>query len=238
MIQTNRLTKIYLPPPFSRQSSHTALKEVTFRVDPGKIYALLGPNGAGKSTLLRILAGVLPASEGSFRLSGTVGLFMADMRGFWGFMNGRANLSYFCALQNVLGKDALKTIDAMIDLFEMRSFADKPVHSYSAGMRQRLGLARTLLHDPDILLLDEPMTHLDPQAAREFHLLIRDRLNRGLNKTVLLATHQLEEAQEVSDTLGLLFQGRLLWEKDATLFRSHRENLLEQYLKSVREGLK
>ncbi len=233
-IQIENLTKIFPPPPFSSQTTCVALKKVTFEIKQGALYTILGPNGAGKSTLIRILAGLIPASEGSVKINGSIGLFMSGGQSFWGFMTGWQNLEYFCALQNIVGYQAQKKIREMVDLFGMGPYIKRPTHTYSNGMKHRLLLARTMLNDPEILLLDEPVTYLDPVAARDFHLLLRNHLNRSLKKTILLSTHQLEEAQETSDTLGFLLQGTLVWEKNAELFRSRQANLLGEYLQTVR----
>src|SRR3989344_544516 len=212
-IQVEKLTKIFPRLLFSRHPGCVALKEVTLNIKQGTLYTILGPNGAGKSTLIRILAGLIPASEGSVKINGRVGLFMSGGQSFLGFMTGWQNLEYFCALQNIVGPSAQKKIREMVDLFGMGSYIKRPTHTYSNGMKHRLLLARTMLNDPEILLLDEPVTYLDPVAAREFHLLLRKQLNQSLKKTIFLSTHQLEEAQEISDTLGFLLQGTLVWEK-------------------------
>lgn len=236
-IEIKDLSKIYRRPPFSNCTGAVeALKNISLEIEAGALFTLLGPNGAGKSTLIRILAGLLSPTEGSFKINGRIGLFMADSQSFWGFLDGRQNLEYFSALQNITGVRAKKVIDQMTDLFEMGPYIRRqPVLTYSSGMKHRLLLARTLLNDPDILLLDEPVTYLDPIAAREFHLLLRDHLNRTLKKTVFLSTHQLEEAQEISDTLGFLFHGKLLWKKNAELFKSRQVDLLDEYLRTVKD---
>ena len=236
-IQITNLTKVFNPPFFSRQASCRALDHLSFEIQKGSIYTILGPNGAGKTTLIRILAGILPASEGRVALSGRTGLFLSGTQGFWVNVNGRVNLNYFCALQNIVGLKARKKVDEVICLFGMDGYIHAPVYTYSSGMKHRLLLARTLLNDPDILLLDEPVATLDPIAARDFHLLLRDRLNRALKKTIFLSTHQLEEAQEISDTLGFLFRGRLLWEKNAELFRTRQADLLGEYFDTVKGQL-
>ena len=239
VIEINDLSKTYSLSRFLQKSKPVeALRNVSLAIEEKTVYTLLGPNGAGKSTLIRILAGLIPATGGSVKIKGRIGLFTAASQSFWGFMDGRKNLEYFCALQNITGKAARKIIDRMTALFEMGSYIRRrPVWSYSSGMKHRLLLARTLLHDPDILLLDEPVTFLDPIAARKFHILLRERLNKVLKKTILLSTHQLEEAQEISDTLGFLFQGQLLWEKNAAPFRAREANLLNEYLETVKRQL-
>ncbi len=241
-IQIQNLTKAFKAPPFSSESQHLALNNVNLEVKKGTICALLGPNGAGKTTLIRILSGLIPFTTGKIEINGMpfqqtmvrkMGVLLSDQTGLWEFMTGLQNLEYFCALQNIVGESAKKKIEELIELFEMTSFITRQVRTYSKGTKQKLLLARTMLHDPEILLLDEPVAHLDPMATREFHALLRDRLNRSLKKTILLATHQLEEAQEISDVLAFLFQGNLIWQKSADSFRSKQTSLLNEYIQTV-----
>lgn len=245
-IEVNGLTKLYKPFPFSRDPEVIALKNLSFKVQQGTLYTILGPNGAGKTTLIQILAGLIPPTEGEIKIAGinmpnqktvsrTIGLFTSNGRGFWKFLTGLENLEYFSALQNLAGRTAKKKIAELIELFDMTSYITREMHTYSNGMKQRLLLARALLHDPEILLLDEPITHLDPIAARDFHLLIKNQLLKTLKKTILLSTHQLEEAQEISDTLAFLFQGELMWEKPAETFQLNSGNLLNEYIETVKK---
>lgn len=234
-IQTQNLTKTFVSGFFEPKHSCRALNGVSLSIPKGSLFTLLGPNGAGKTTFLNILAGLIPPTEGSYSLQGRIGYFMSGTQGFLGSMSGWDNLKYFCAIQNIVGDNAQKTAGRLIADFGMEAYIQKPVQTYSAGMRHRLLLARTLIGEPDILLLDEPVTSLDPVAARSFHSLLRDFLNCGLGKTILLSTHQLEEAREISDTLGFLYQGRLLWQKNAEDFRSGGLNLLDEYLRTARE---
>ena len=243
-IEVKALTKVHPPFLFSKNSAVTALKNVSLQVNKGTIYTVLGPNGAGKTTLIQILAGLIPPTHGEVKIAGipiqnrkaiskTIGLFTSGEKGFWKFMSGWDNLNYFAALQDLIGHYAKVKIAELVELFEMKPYIHREMHSYSNGMKQRLLLARALLHDPAILLLDEPIIHLDPITTREFHSFLRNKLVGDLGKTIFISTHQLEEAQEISDTLGFLFEGELLWEKPADLFRSHTENLLEVYMETV-----
>jgi len=243
-IEVEGLTQVYEPLPFSKDPKVAALKNISFQVEQETIYTILGPNGAGKTTLIQILAGLIPPTRGEIKIAGipirnqkaisrTIGLFAFSGKGFLKFMTGWENLEYFAALQDLVGRPAKKKISELIELFDMASYIKREMHSYSNGMKQRLLLARALLHDPEILLLDEPITHLDPIATREFHLLLRNELVQNLKKTILISTHQLEEAQEISDTLGFLFEGELLWEKPADSFRLNPGNLLNEYVETV-----
>jgi len=241
-IEIKNLTKIFSAPAFKNQPKVTALKNVTLNIEQGTIFTLVGPNGAGKTTLIRILAGLTSLTKGEVKINQLplnkktcrkIGLFTAEIKGYWDALTGYENLIFFCALQNLVGNQAKKRISEIVDLFEMSLYILKPVYTYSSGMKHKLLLARSLVHNPDILFLDEPINALDPMAARNFHQLIRNRLNQELGKTIFLSTHQLEEAQEISDTVGFLFQGELIWQKKANLFRSKQSNLLNEYLETA-----
>ncbi len=244
IIEVENLTKIYKPFPFSKEPAVTALKNVSFQVENETIFTILGPNGAGKTTLIQILAGLIPPSAGKIKIAGfpihyqkaiskKIGLFTSSSKGFWAFLTGWQNLEYFAALQNLAGSSAQKKIAELVELFNMTSYINRQMHTYSNGMKQRLLLSTALLHDPEILLLDEPISHLDPIATREFHFLVKNELVQHLKKTVIISTHQLEEAQEISDTLIFLFEGELLWQKPADLFRINPGSLLNEYIATV-----
>ncbi len=243
-IETKNLKKIFAAPLFSKQKPVCALQGINLQIQRGQIYALLGPNGSGKTTLVKILAGLTPPTEGGVSVCGVsvqnqgeltkkIGLFFPGIKGLFGFMTGRENLRYFAAMQNILGIPAQKRISELGELFGLGSLMERKVDSYSDGMRQRLCLARAMLHDPDVLLLDEPTVYLDPIAVREFHRILKGVLANDLRKTIILTTHQLEEAQTISDVLGFLSQGRMVWEKPADLFRRGEANLLNDYIKTV-----
>ena len=200
-----------------------ALLDVNLQVAAGEIYALLGPNGAGKSTLLRILSTLLLPSAGWARVAGydvvkeeaqvrsRIGLVVGDERSFYWRLSGRHNLEFFGALQGLRSRDLRARIDRLGELLELTDLLDRPFRTYSTGMRQRLALARGLLHDPPFLFMDEPSRSLDPTATGAFHQLLR-RLVWGEGKTILLVTHQLSEARAVCDRAGVLDSGRLVLE--------------------------
>ena len=248
-IETENLKKTFDPPLFSKQQPVCALRGITFNVPQGEIYTLLGPNGSGKTTLLRILAGLIPPTQGDASihnlsvknqkaLLGKIGLLISGSKGFFGFMSGIENLLFFAALYALKKKEALERIRFLAEKFGLTSEMHKAVRTYSSGIRQRLLLVRALLHDPDVMLMDEPTVHLDPVGCREINHLLQDLVVKDLKKTILLTTHQLDEACEISDTLALIFKGELVWEKPASVFRSGQEHLLEEYLETVHEKLR
>jgi ABC-2 type transport system ATP-binding protein len=185
-------------------SGRPALVALSVSIEAGEILALQGPNGAGKTTALRILASLLLPSAGRVRVLGfcpateprevrrRIGWVPAQDRGFFPRLTGRENLQLFGALS---GQDARRTEDAIARLSAFPGMPDalaSPFATASTGMRQKLRVARALLHDPEVLLLDEPTRSLDPQAAHELRQLIH-----GSGKTVCLATHSADEAAEL-----------------------------------------
>ncbi len=200
-----------------------ALNHVSLRVRARQIYGLLGPNGAGKTTLTKILSTLLRPTAGSARVAGhdvvrqeakvraSVGLVVGDQRSFYWRLTGRQNLEFFGTLQE-LGRGQLRRrTDLLGELLGLMEFLDRPFRNYSAGMQQRLALARSLLHDPPLLLMDEPTRSLDPGATAAFHRLLR-RLAEDEGKTIVLVTHHLSEARAVCDRAGVLEAGNLVLE--------------------------
>jgi len=195
-----------------RFGSRPAVEDVSFDLRPGEIFALLGPNGAGKTTTLRMLAGLIQPSSGDVRmdgeplskrsgsrLRGRIG-FLTEAPGLWDRLTVGTNLLVYARLQDVPRPEA--AVDAALELFDLRGRKHERAAQLSKGLRQRVALARTLLHHPDIVLLDEPTSGLDPESAREVRdLILRLREQR---RAVLLSTHNLDEAQRVADRVAVL----------------------------------
>lgn len=197
-----------------------ALAGLDLDVSPGEIVAVLGPNGAGKSTLLRILATVVLPDAGSAYVQGfdvvrqpsatrrSLGIAIGDERSWYWRLSGRHNLEFFASLYGLRRRAAATRAATLLAEFDLIEAADRRFDGYSAGMRSRLSLARALLPDPPVLLLDEPTRSLDPVAAISF----RDRvlqLGHGEGKAVLLATHDLHEAAAISDRVLVLDRGKV-----------------------------
>jgi ABC-2 type transport system ATP-binding protein len=199
-----------------------ALRSVSLEVAAGEIVGLLGPNGAGKTTLLKILATLVLPDAGAVRVAGQdatrqpeevcrrVGVMLEHERSFYRRLTGRANLEFFAALQGLSGAEARRRIDEQSTLVGLSDSIGRRVMTYSLGIQHRLGLARALLRDPEVLLLDEPTRSLDPLAAQEFHRLLRDELARRRGKAILLASHNLVEVEHVCDRLAVLRRGELV----------------------------
>ena len=199
----------------------TALRDVSFSVRPGEVFGLLGPNGAGKTTLLKILAGLILPDGGTAAVNGRdvdreaalarrdVGLVITDERSFYWRLTGRQNLAFFGTLEDIPPPAVAGRVAAMLAFVGLEADADRMVKDYSAGMRHRLGIARGLLRNPQVLLFDEPTATIDPALARELRAFIRETLCRGEGRTVCLATHNLPEAEAVCDRIAILHRGRV-----------------------------
>ncbi len=202
----------------------TALDGVDLEVKPGEVLGLLGPNGAGKTTLLKILCTLLIPTAGqatvngydvvrdSYRVRQAVGYCLDTERSFYYRLTGIQNLSFFATLNNLDSRQATARVADVLDVVGLKEAAEKPFMTYSRGMQQKLGLARALLTDPSVLLLDEPTKSLDPGATEEFRRFIRGSLVEKLGKTVLLVTHSLEEARACCDQLVVLEGGRIAFQ--------------------------
>ncbi|HVL47617.1 MAG TPA: ABC transporter ATP-binding protein [Candidatus Thermoplasmatota archaeon] len=199
----------------------TAVDHVDLEVARGEFFGLLGPNGAGKTTLVKLLSTLLLPSSGTAEVAGLdvvkdadavrrkVGVVLGGERALYWRLTGRENLWYFSQLYDMPAKDARRRIDALLDVVDLADRADERVENYSKGMKQRLHVARGLLNDPDVLLLDEPSIGLDPHAARSVRALVKD-LTTKHGKTVVLTTHYMYEADQLSDRVAIMSRGRIL----------------------------
>lgn len=197
-----------------------AVDGMTFTVEPGEVFGLLGPNGAGKTTTVRLLNGILPPSSGTARVFSldpvTQGEAIRRRTGvltetpaLYERLSARENLEFFATLQAIPGPDLGRRVDEMLEFFELASRAKDKVETFSKGMKQRLALARALIHKPPLLFLDEPTSGLDPEAAQQVNDLIAG-LSRANGQTVVLATHNLFEAQRLCDRVAIMNKGKIL----------------------------
>ncbi len=194
--------------------SVVAVSDVTFDITPG-ITGLLGPNGAGKTTLLRMITGLADVSDGTVTvfgqpvrdnppLYGRMGV-MSEHETVYGFMKGRDFVRMMGRLRGVTNLDA--AVDKAIGIVDLAYAADRPMGTYSRGMRQRMRLAATLVHDPEILILDEPLNGADPRQRVHFQILLRQLAAEG--RTIVLSSHILEEVEQLADTVLLIVNGKL-----------------------------
>src|SRR6266545_3282397 len=203
-----------------RRERFRAVDGIDLRVETGEIFGVLGPNGAGKTTTLRMLATLLEPTSGEARVLGidvktdprkvraNLGAMLSGERSLYWKLTARENLEYFAALYHVPPKEQRARIDAALAAVKLSDRADDYVERYSTGMRQRLALARALLPDPPLLLLDEPTVGLDPQAARDLRDRVRDLRAQG--RTVLLTTHYMEEADQLCDRVAIIDHGKIV----------------------------
>jgi ABC-2 type transport system ATP-binding protein len=210
----------------------TAVDRVSLRVPAGALVALLGPNGAGKTTIVRMLAGLIAPTQGEATVAGhdirreagavraTVGL-VTDAPGLYEQMTAPSYLDFFGKLYGVPDSDRSRRIPDLLALFELEGFQGERMVGFSKGMKQKVALARALLHDPAVLFLDEPTSGLDPLAARGVRDLIQN-LKRS-NRAVVLCTHDLDEAERLADEVAILRQGRIVASGTPSALRAHAE---------------
>ena len=198
--------------------SKPAVSDLTLSIPRGELFALLGPNGAGKTTTIKMLVGLLRPLRGQIRVCGHdvvkdprnahlhVG-YVPDEPTLYDKLTGREFLWFIADMFGMPRHAASQKIDSEIDHFELAEFADDLAESYSLGMKQRLVFAASLLHDPDVLVLDEPMVGLDPRSVRIVKDLIKARTREGM--TVFMSTHTLARAEELADRVGIMVRGQL-----------------------------
>jgi ABC-2 type transport system ATP-binding protein len=210
MIEFDHVTRTYGP--------KTAVSDLTLSIPRGELFALLGPNGAGKTTTIKMLVGLLRPSRGAVRVSGFdlvkdpqsahlhIG-YVPDEPTLYEKLTGREFLWFIADMFGMPRHLATQRIATEIEHFELGEFADDLAESYSLGMRQRLVFAASLLHDPDVLVLDEPMVGLDPRSVRIVKDLLASRTREGM--TVFMSTHTLAMAEEMADRVGIMVRGQL-----------------------------
>jgi ABC-2 type transport system ATP-binding protein len=211
-----------------------ALNRLTLKLVPGDVYGFIGPNGAGKTTTMRILATLLNPTWGEASVCGysihtspreirrLVG-YMPDFFGVYDDMKVIEYLEFFAASYRITGESRRKKCDEVLDLVDLAFKRNALVTSLSRGMTQRLGLARVLLHDPQVLLLDEPASGLDPRARIEMRRLLKKL--RGLGKTIMISSHILPELSDICNKIGIIEKGQLLFNGDvAEAIRQVRQN--------------
>jgi ABC-2 type transport system ATP-binding protein len=217
-VAVHGLTKIF-PVHFHPTRSVLAVKDLNLRIEPGEVYGLLGPNGSGKSTTLKIILGLVSPTRGRTEIFGrdsrlvesreAVG-FLPENPYFYKFLTGAETLHFFGRLCGMAGATLKNRVNELLDLVRLNGARDRRLGTYSKGMLQRIGLAQALIHDPRLVVLDEPTAGVDPAGSREIRDLIMDLKCRGI--TVLLSSHLLAQAQEICDRIGILADGVLVRE--------------------------
>ena len=207
-----------------------AVRDVSFRAETGAILGLLGPNGAGKTTILRLLSTALKPTSGTAKFDGVdvvesplevrkkIG-FLSDNTGLYGRLSPREMIEYFGKLHEMERSELNRRMDKLFNLLDMTGFVDKRNDSLSSGMKQKVSIARTLIHDPDVIMFDEPTTGLDVSAAEAILKFIESCKLEG--KTVLFCTHHMHEVDRLCERVVVLHQGRLCFEGSIEQMRSH-----------------
>lgn len=225
-----------------RFHDRVAVDHIDLRVAPGEILALLGPNGAGKTTTVRMLAGILRPSEGTCRVAGhdvmqeanrvraAVGL-MTDDPGLYKEMTARAYLEWFGKLFGLGASDSRRRAEELVDAFGLGPWAAARVGTLSKGNQQKVALARALLHDPRVLLLDEPTAALDPEATVAMRELFRTLGQSG--RSIVLCTHNLREAEMIANTVAILVAGKIAYYQRLSSHSSRRFQAVVRTVESV-----
>ena len=243
MIEARQLTKTFRD---KKRGEIHAAEDVSFRVQPGQIYGLLGANGAGKTTTLRMLATLLRPTRGSATVAGFdvaehpeqvrahVG-FLAASTALYGRLTAREMIAYFGRL-NGMSAAAIRARTAELSAqLDMAEFLDRRCDKFSTGMKQKTSIARTLVHDPAVMIFDEPPLGLDVMTARAIVRFVRECRDRG--KTVIYSTHVMSEVEKLCDIIGIIHDGRLLAEGTLAALRAqHGEQDMEEIFVKVVGG--
>jgi ABC-2 type transport system ATP-binding protein len=195
-----------------------ALQDIHFSVKEGNIFALVGPNGAGKTTLLKILASLIVPTGGralvcghdvirnSIQAKKMIGFVPSEERSFYWRLSGQQNLRFFASLHNIHGKERNRRVNATLEAVGLEDKGQIRFSEYSSGMKQALGIARGMLHDPPVLLLDEPTRSLSPDIAGKVRKLINNKAKKE-GKSILIASHNLKEVEELADEISIIHHG-------------------------------
>ncbi|PLR91614.1 ABC transporter ATP-binding protein [Bacillus sp. T33-2] len=218
MIEIHEVTKKFQ----DKKTFVTALKHVAFSVKQGQVAGLLGENGAGKTTLLRTIATLLNPTDGHVKVAGhdtvknpneikkRIGVLFGGETGLYDRLSARENLEYFAQLYGLSNHESKVRIDELAKMFGMRDYLDRKVGGFSKGMRQKVAIARTLIHNPDIILFDEPTTGLDITASNVFRQFVHQLKHDG--KTIIFSSHIMEEVSMLCDTVIMMHKGELVYQ--------------------------
>ena len=243
MIQVSHLTKKYEDPDGGEVP---AVTDASLSCAAGEIYGLLGPNGAGKTTTLRCLATVLVPTSGTATIAGhdlikepeavrrSIG-FLSASTGLYQRLTPRETLRFFASLYGLDGEALDARVETTLKLFDVTEYADRPNDRLSTGMKQRVGIARAVVHDPPVIILDEPTSGLDPIVTETVEAAVRSLAQAG--KCVLFSTHSLSQAEDICHRIGVIGHGRVLDQGTIPELceRTGTANLRQAFFKLVRE---
>lgn len=234
MIEVNEITKVFR---VKKGEDIKAVDHVSFKCSRGEIYGLLGPNGAGKTTMLRMLSTALKPVSGGGTVAGwdliknpdkvreNIG-FLSSATGLYRRLTGREMLVYFGKLNGMVGDELTARVNELVQMMDMTSFAGVKCDKLSSGQKQRVSICRSIVHDPPVMIFDEPAEGLDVIAAETIVNFIKDCRNRG--KCVIFSTHVMREAEKLCDRIGIINKGRICAEGSLTqLSRQYDSDDLE-----------
>jgi len=244
MIEALKLSKVF--PATKKTKEVRAVNAISFYCQPGEIYGLLGANGAGKTTTLRMLATILEPTSGTAKVAGydivdqpekvraNVG-FLSTATALYGRLTAKELVEYFGRLHGMDGEALHKSVDGLFAALDMNSFRDRRCEKLSTGMKQKVSIARTLVHDPQVMVFDEPTVGLDVMAARAIAQFIRECRERG--KTVIFSTHVMSEATKLCDRIGIIHGGNILEEGTLEELRARhgKQDLEDIFVEAVGE---
>ncbi|MFA6587471.1 MAG: ATP-binding cassette domain-containing protein [Patescibacteria group bacterium] len=238
MLKVQNLTKKF--------NSFTAVDDVSFQANGGEIFGLLGPNGAGKTTTISVIATVLSPTSGTAEVVGfdilknseavrqNLGLLTSEI-GLYDRFTARENLRYFGKLYGMEGEKLEDRINRLIEILDMKMFADRRAGKFSTGMKQKVAIARSIIHDPKVIIFDEPTAGLDVLAAQT--VINYMKTARAEGKLVVLSTHDMTHAQELCDRVAIMHRGKIVaLDKQEVIFqKTQTQNLEEAFLKIIGE---
>ena len=221
---------------------NNVLRGISFQAQPGEIFGLLGPNGAGKTTTLRLISTLLSPDSGTVEVLGfdtrkapeevrrRIGVVTADI-GVYPRLSARENITYFAQLSEVPDSGLKRRVDAVIERLDIHSFANQRAESLSSGQKQKLAIARAIVHDPSVLMFDEPTSNLDVLASREVREFMVESKERG--KCVIFSTHVLHDAERLCDRITILHEGQVVASGPTAEVRGGKPELEDAFLDLV-----
>ncbi|KNF08291.1 ABC-type Na+ transport system, ATPase component [Gottschalkia purinilytica] len=198
-----------------------AVKNVSFKVEKGKVFGLLGENGAGKTTTLRLLSTMLKPTSGTANIGGydlvknpegvrsKIGILFGGETGLYDRLTARENMEYFGLLNGMSKTDINKRIKELSDILDMNEYIDRRVGKFSKGMKQKVAIARSIVHSPEIMLFDEPTSGLDVTVTRLVHGFIKSLKEEG--KTIIFSSHHMDEVEKLCDSVGIINKGKIVY---------------------------
>ena len=222
--------------------TNKVLRGISFQAQPGEIFGLLGPNGAGKTTTLRLISTLLSPDSGTVEVLGfdtrkapeevrrRIGVVTADI-GVYPRLSARENITYFAQLSEVRDSELKRRVDAVIERLDIHSFANQRAESLSSGQKQKLAIARAIVHDPSVLMFDEPTSNLDVLASREVREFMVESKDRG--KCVIFSTHVLHDAERLCDRITILHEGQVVASGPTAEVRGGKPELEDAFLDLV-----